>query len=291
LSASRDGGKSFEAPVKINDDEKPAVHGMHSLAIDNKGRIFLAWLDERNVSPAAPTEKHRGEAHAMESNREVFIAYSEDGGHSISRNQVIAREACPCCKTAVSTSSDGSVYVGWRQVLKGDLRHIAIATSVDNGRTFSSPVIVSDDKWVIAGCPVSGPAISAHENGMLRVLWYTKGEAGTEGLYVAQSTDGGHTFSSRRLVSGGVVFGNPILMPDVRTDDLAVWQAGELGLIRAKLTSDGDVQGKSPLVTTGTLPSAALAKGQSVLAYISSVNNQRSIWLIVSNQSEATSKL
>ncbi len=31
LSVSRDGGKSFDAPVKVNDDRLPAVHGMHSL--------------------------------------------------------------------------------------------------------------------------------------------------------------------------------------------------------------------------------------------------------------------
>lgn len=292
LSASRDGGATFETHVKINDDEKPAVHGMHSLAIDNKGRIYLAWLDERNVSPAAPMEKHRGEAHEIESNREVFTAYSEDGGHTISRNQVIAREACPCCKTALISSPDGRVYVGWRQVLKGDLRHIAVASSADNGGTYSSPVIVSDDKWVIAGCPVSGPSLSARENGSLRVLWYTEGEAGTQGLYMAQSTDSGRTFRSRQLVSGGVVFGNPFLLQDANANtDVAVWQVGDTGVMRAEITNDGSIRTPSTVIATGLLPSATLANGRSVLAYISSVNNQRSIWLIAAAQIESSAKL
>lgn len=291
LSASRDGGATFEPPIKVNDDEKPAVHGMHSLAIDNQGRIYLAWLDERNLQPSAPTEKHRGEAHAMESNRDVFSAYSEDGGRTISRNQLIAREACPCCKTAVTASPDGKVYVGWRQVLKGDLRHIAVASSADSGRTFSSPVIVSDDKWVIAGCPVSGPALSARKEGGLRVLWYTEGESGTRGLYTAQSTDGGRTFSPRQLVAGGAVFGNPVLMPDARLDiDVAVWQAVDNGLVRAEITHDGSVRANATVMTTGKLPSAALSNGRSVLAYVSSVNNQQSIWLVVANQIELSVK-
>ncbi|HWW74487.1 MAG TPA: hypothetical protein VNZ44_03775, partial [Pyrinomonadaceae bacterium] len=47
LSASRDGGRSFGSPVKVNDDAKHCVHGMHSLAVGEGGRVYVAWLDER----------------------------------------------------------------------------------------------------------------------------------------------------------------------------------------------------------------------------------------------------
>ncbi len=290
LSTSRDDGKSFQPPLKINDDEKPAVHGMHSMALDKDGRIYLAWLDERNLSPAAPAEKHRGEMHAMESNREVFAAYSEDGGRTISPNQMVAREACPCCKTALTTAADGHVYVGWRQVLKGDFRHIAVATSSDRGRTFSTPVIVSDDQWAIAGCPVSGPALSAGENGMLRVLWYTEGEAGARGLYLAQSLDGGRTFAARRLVSEGQVKGNPLLVAGA-LNEVALWQAGENGLMRAEIMPDGNVKESITLISKGELPSAAASNGNPVAAYISTLDKRRSIWLIRTNKEEATASL
>lgn len=292
LSTSRDGGVSFEPPVKINDDEKPAVHGMHSMAVDKDGRIYLAWLDERNLSPAAPTEKHRGEMHAMESNRELFTAFSADGGRSISRNQMVAREACPCCKTALAVAPDGRVYVGFRQVLKGDYRHIAVASSVDQGRTYSAPVIVSDDKWVIAGCPVSGPSLLAAENGRLRVLWYTEGVAGERGLYLTQSLDGGRTFAARQLVSKGQVKGTPTLIESISAEtSIALWQAGESGLTRAEIAADGNVRESHTLIGKGELPAAARAQRQTVAAYISTVNDQRSIWLININQAEATAQL
>lgn len=42
LSASRDGGRSFDAPVKVNDDALPCVHGMHSLAVGGDGRVHVA---------------------------------------------------------------------------------------------------------------------------------------------------------------------------------------------------------------------------------------------------------
>ena len=71
LSSSRDQGQTFSAPVKVNDDTKPAVHGMHSLAIGTDGRVYLAWLDERNVNPmkdmkmnASSSGHHVGEKQA-----------------------------------------------------------------------------------------------------------------------------------------------------------------------------------------------------------------------------------
>ena len=57
LSVSRDNGKTFAAPVKVNDDTAPASHGMHSLAVGANGAIFMAWLDERNVKKEHQAEK------------------------------------------------------------------------------------------------------------------------------------------------------------------------------------------------------------------------------------------
>ncbi len=295
LSTSRDGGKSFDAPVKINDETRPVVHGMHSLALDKDGGIHLLWLDERNLSPAAPKEKHRGEAHEIEPNREVFSAYSEDGGRTISRNQLVGRDACPCCKTALVAGTDGRVYAGWRQVLKGDYRHIAVASSADKGQTFSSPVIVSDDRWVIAGCPVSGPSLLVRDDGKLRVLWYTKGEAGAEGLYFTQSSDGGRTFSGRQLISRGNVRGNPRLVIDASRagQAIAIWQAGDGSspdMMRAEIATDGTIMGSIAAMSKGELPASAASNGQLVTAYISKTNNQRSIWLLRSNTTELAGK-
>jgi hypothetical protein len=162
LSASRDGGKSFAVPVKVNDDQKPADHGMHSLAVAANGRVYVAWLDERNVAPAPAKDMKMNESssgHHMESNRELFFSSSTDGGHSFSPNQRLATDVCPCCKTSLAVGKDGRVYVSWRQVLPGDYRHIAVSSSSDQGKTFSAATIVSNDEWFLKGCPVSGDAI------------------------------------------------------------------------------------------------------------------------------------
>src|SRR6185437_11841057 len=75
-------------------------------------------------------------------------------------------------------------YAGWRQVLPGSYRHIAVASSTDGGTKFSTPVIVSDDHWMLQGCPVSGPSLSVDAaSGTLKVLWYAAGESGAPGVY------------------------------------------------------------------------------------------------------------
>jgi hypothetical protein len=284
LSASRDKGQSFDAPVKVNDDGKAVTHGMHSLAVAADGRVYVAWLDERNVVKPMAT----GQAGAMqkmehmENNREVFMAFSNDGGRSFSKNQRIAKEACPCCKTALATGAEGRVYAGWRQVLPGEFRHIAVAASEDGGKTFSSPIIVSDDRWMIAACPVSGPALSVGDDGALRVVWYTEGEKAAPGLYWAVSSDNGKTFSESRPLARGQGRGTPLLLTSGKSGAAVVWESNEGGASRVMsvpLAIDGRAAA-APVASSGELPSAAVSGGQLFVGYIAKTNERRSIWIV-----------
>src|SRR6185503_20061735 len=226
LSASTDRGQSFASEVKVNDDKTPGAHGMHSLAVAKDGRIYAAWRDERNVHAPMPSTKAEG--HHMESNRDLYLAYSTDGGRTFSKNQKVASDACPCCKTALTVSADGTLYAGWRQVLPGSYRHIAVASSTDGGAKFSAPVIVSDDRWMLQGCPVSGPSLSVDAaSGSLKVIWYAAGENGAPGVYFAESKDKGHSFSARQLLSQENVRGTPALA--VGSDNvIALWQSADV---------------------------------------------------------------
>jgi hypothetical protein len=285
LSSSRDHGQTFGAPVKVNDDPKPAVHGMHSLTVARDGRIYVAWLDERNVSPLPMKDMKmaaRSTGHHMESNREVFIAASTDGGRSFSRNQRVATDACPCCKTALATTADGRVYLSWRQVLAGNFRHIAVASSSDHTQTFATPLIVSDDQWVLSGCPVSGAALFAGNDGSVQVLWYSEGKNGETGLYSAITRDQGRTFGPRQLVATGVVRGTPVLF-DRRGGPAAIWQAvqGNIGAVQIvprvgnATTSDSFI-----VVTNAELPAATANSAGIFVAYIAKAEKYQNVWLV-----------
>jgi hypothetical protein len=278
LSASRDGGRSFVAPVKVNDDRGHCDHGLHSLAVADSGRVYVAWLDDRNVKQPEPSEGG-GHTHA-EPNRELFFASSADGGRTFSANVKIADEVCPCCKTSLAVGDDGRVYAAWRQVLPGNLRHIAVASSDDGGSSFSPAAVVSDDRWELQGCPVSGPSLAA-AGGALRVLWYTAGEAGVPGLYWSESRDGGHTFSPRRALAAAGGRGTPVLLRDAGGFK-AVWEGGEGTApvaLTAGLKDEGDASEPSTLTGTGALPAAAEAGGRLFVAYIAGGEGEHAVWL------------
>ena len=281
LSVSNDMGQTFAAPVKINDDKVPGAHGMHALGIAGDGRIYVSWLDERNVHVPKPSAKAEG--HHMESNRELFIAYSTDSGRTFSKNQKIAAEACPCCKTALAVAADGTLYIGWRHVLPGNYRHIAVTSSTDAGATFSAPVIVSDDKWVLQGCPVSGPSLSVDDAGVLKVLWYAAGEANAPGLYFAESKDKGRSFSQGQLLAKETVRGTPVLAAGTGAD-VAIWETSGGASAETRLRK---VANEAPSFTLGwnaELPAAAFSKDGLFVAYVSKVKEKRSVWMVKADQ-------
>jgi hypothetical protein len=245
---------------------------MHSLAVAKDGRIYAAWLDERNVHQ--PMSSTKGKGHHMESNREVYVSYSTDGGRSFSANRKVATEACPCCKTSLAVAADGTLYAGWRQVLPGSFRHIAVASSTDGGATFSQPVIVSDDRWVLQGCPVSGPSLSIDRaSGNLKVVWYAAGEGSAPGVYFAVSNDKGRSFSPRQLLSEETVRGTPVLAAN-----LAVWQGADRFEVKAREL--GGTGAALSIASNAELPAATYADDKLFIAYVMTQQQKRSVWVI-----------
>ena len=302
LSVSRDGGATFAEPVKVNDDSIPASHGMHSLAVAPDGKVFMAWLDERNIRAAHAAESHHPDqnqqgvylikahhtpekktspaanttetAEPPEPNSEVYFAASEDGGRTFSRNMRVATDVCPCCKTSMAVSPDGGLYLSWRQVLPGSFRHIAVARSGDNGKTFSPAAIVSDDQWQINACPVSGASLAA-DGQKLAVAWYSAGAAGPPGLYFTESTDGGKTFALRRLAGAGAVSGLPWLVGKPGPG-LSLVYAGENKVVTGRIAPDGAISGTHS-VASAAVPAACAAGERVVVAFVRTEDGHRSV--------------
>ena len=67
---SSDGGKTWEAPVRVNDDERDdAYQWFGTLSVAPNGRVDVVWLDTRNANP--------GEYYS-----ELFYSFSVDGGQT-----------------------------------------------------------------------------------------------------------------------------------------------------------------------------------------------------------------
>jgi hypothetical protein len=275
VSASRDGGKLFEAPVKVNDDNTSASHGMHSLAVDENGRLYVAWLDERYLGEMHEPEMHHDEMVKTEPNAELYFATSTDGGRTFSANKMIARDACPCCKTSiVAPDKSGRMFIGWRQVLPGSFRHISVIGSADGGQTFAQPIVVADDKWKIDACPVSGPSLDVTADG-LEVAWYAGGDAGPHGIYWTHTSDlNDLQFSEPLLVAEARATGTPMLH-----DNRVLWT--DSGKLRTAMIAGGKVNGITD-IGPGSVPEFVENGGSVFTASIRDDGDKKtSVWLRV----------
>ncbi|MDQ3009156.1 MAG: glycoside hydrolase [Acidobacteriota bacterium] len=191
FARSTDGGKTFSQAIALNSDAggEPAGHAFQSIAMDAKGKIYIAWIDERNKKPG-----DRG--------AEIWLSTSSDGGKSFSRDRRILSDVCECCRTTLQVDASGRVFLSYRTVPPaGPMnRDIIVARSEDGGKTFT-PIVVSQDGWELNGCPVVGPTLTIDAAGTLAVVWFV-GDGKRPGLYFTASSDHGKGFSARQLLDG-----------------------------------------------------------------------------------------
>ena len=162
FSRSTDGGKSFSAPVTVNDNREIISHRFDSMAVNGKGHIYIAWLDKRDLSAAQRTgEKYSGAA--------IYHAMSDDGGASFRRNVKIADHVCECCRTAMDVDTDDYPVVIWRHIFETNVRDHALVKL--DGKM--AQVRLSREDWNIAACPHHGPSISIASNGVYHAAWFS----------------------------------------------------------------------------------------------------------------------
>ena len=224
LSArSDDGGRRFSAPVPLPGSDAPGNRGWESVAVTRGGGVVAAWLDHRET--AAHGARHGTQDGAARAQLSKLFFGPVGGGGA---GQALTSGVCYCCKTTLATDADGRVYVAWRHVYPGNVRDIAFTMSNDGGKTFAAPIRVSDDRWVLDGCPENGPALAVDASRRVHVVWPTlvppanrSGEPTME-LFHAMSSDGRRFTARQRIPSGGVAR-HPQMALGSRGDLVIVW--------------------------------------------------------------------
>ncbi|WP_447599688.1 sialidase family protein [Nitrospira sp. Nam80] len=186
LSKSADGGRTFLPSIVVNDDQQVINHTFDALHRGPDGTVHLSWIDGREGKKEPGT----------------FVARSQDHGRSVTANLKVDENTCVCCRTALASAPDGTLYVAWRKIF-GDIRETVVARSEDGGQTFSAPVVVGHDQWVFPSCPHRPASLGVDQQGRLYVVWYTEGTDETPAIYLAYSDDRGKTFSQKRQLNGG----------------------------------------------------------------------------------------
>jgi hypothetical protein len=259
LSArSDDAAKSFAPPIRVPGSEASGNRGWQSIAAGRDGGVVAVWLDHRELSTdrgGAPSMHHAEHQHLASGQKPADgVARAQQSklmfsrlGESGSSHQLTGG-VCYCCKTAIATDSAGGVYAAWRHVYEGNVRDLAFTKSSDGGRTFAPPVRVSDDHWVLDGCPENGPALAVGEAKRIHVVWptlvpgATSASEPTLALFYAMSDDGRHFTARQRIPTEGFPRHPQIALG--RTGELIVaWDEQARGTRRVAL-AHGAIDGK-----------------------------------------------
>jgi hypothetical protein len=184
---STDEGKTWSAAQYIHSD---TIAGRSRSFFDIQtlpdGEIGAAWLDIK--------------LNADKGGRSVRFAKTENV-NGFTNEILIDSSACECCRIDVYTDTE-KTNIAYRGLMKGNvgqsIRDMMFTASVDGGKTFSRPVRISSDDWVIDGCPHTGPSLCSSKVG-LHALWYTEGKG--RGIYYAYAEKDGNRFTSREQIA------------------------------------------------------------------------------------------
>ncbi len=264
FSRSIDGGKTFSPPSIVHQDRAEITHRFDALSVSPSGRIYVAWVDKRDLIAAKKTKQaYDGAA--------IYYAFSEDAGASFSAERKVADSSCECCRIAMLANEQGDAVMMWRHLFVGGVRDHAMAKISANE---TNPKIhrASFGNWKIDACPHHGPAIAKGGDWGYHLAWFDGGDKA--GLFYARM-DGEAWVSSpaKRFGDANSQTGHPALISDGEQVWLA-WKemTDKASLVKLVKSNDGGRSWDAPAVISQTkgksdYPQLLLKNGQAYLAW------------------------
>lgn len=198
ISISHDGGETWSTPITPHTDGSISEHGFVSMTPLSSNQMGISWLDGRNTVTAGGQPKAHGDPGAEMAL--MFATLDSDG--AVQSSTALDTRVCDCCQTSATMGSSGPIVV-YRDRSPEEVRDIAVTRA--HAGAWTSPVILGDDRWLIAGCPVNGPAIDARGADIV-VAWFSA-PAEQARVQVAFSGDSGATWDSAFRVDDGHAIG------------------------------------------------------------------------------------
>ncbi len=182
-SQSFDNGKNWTQPRRLVEDPDGFDQRYYDVALLATGEVAVIWLDNRKATDV------KGSA--------LYFATTH-GKSGFSAGRRILDGCCPCCRTELYADKDNSFHILYRGIINGTTRDMLHSVSVDGGKTFTNPELISNDGWVIDGCPHTGPSMTGNSDG-LHFAWFTGSES--PGCYYTNLDSFSNAFSPRVRIS------------------------------------------------------------------------------------------
>jgi hypothetical protein len=231
VTRSSDGGATFAAPTPITADT--TSQRFQSIAVDQDGKVFAAWLDKRNVGPELKAgRKYDGAA--------LAYAWSDgNAGFAGSQTGIAVDNTCECCRLGLAFAGAGRPAVLFRNIFPGSVRDHAVLT-FDSPGTPGKLNRVSVDDWRIEACPHHGPSLAIAADGSYHAAWFTGGSV-RQGLFYARADSAISAFAPPRALSSPDRQPSRPFVLAVRSAVHLVWKEfdGEKSIVRGQASGDG----------------------------------------------------
>lgn len=227
FARSLDDGATWSAPRTVHADRELITHRFDSLIVDRAGRLFVTWIDKRDL------ERHKRDGLDY-AGAAVYYAVSDDAGASWRGDFKLADHTCECCRIALALDADGSAVALWRHVFAGSERDHAMAR-LDPAGASAAVERATFDRWKIDACPHHGPALAIDERGARHAVWFNHaGDA--PGAFYGRLGNG--------KVAGVLPLGKDAEHPDLSVQGKSiriVWKRfdGERNVIESRSSHDG----------------------------------------------------
>jgi len=176
-------GETWSEPNYLHTDTSQGIgRSFFDITVLPDGEIGAVWLDGR---------KRQRDGSTL-----CFAKTSKNSGFGTDIE--IGQKTCQCCRTDIFVDSQNKTHVAYRDIINDSIRDIVHLSSIDNGISFTESTRISEDNWVIYGCPHTGPSITNSKAGV-SFFWFTSG--GTDGVYTTDLAENTNDFTKRKLIN------------------------------------------------------------------------------------------
>ena len=152
------------------------------MTVNEKGEVFIAWLDKRDRLQAEQQgKKYHGAA--------LYYSWSQDGGKTFQPNLKIIDHSCECCRVIMDTDHNQLPVILWRNIYGKNTRDHSLVTFTEKD-TPEQVERVSFDQWQVDACPHHGPDMDISNNRDIHLTWFDNAPDRHGLFYARRKTDG-----------------------------------------------------------------------------------------------------